>query len=341
MTLTGMQLTTYAAGTFAKVPEHLDQEPARSFDLAERLGERVCAWLRDDRGLKAGADVLELSSSIPMRVFEARTSLDELCKVKHQCKFMMDHSVEEAFKADPTLRLIQKVGSSMWRWGCGRGGWNETVDAYEGIRSFEIGHPAFEATFDHSTGYNERGYSEHSRTFLDGALAFLVHYKGEHVLTVGFSLMAGRRLLLQQVQAKSRTGNRWMFKLPRNLTEHVLDRLAAAFPNHALFVADGGDLIGETLASYRRGLRAATEDSARARKALERDPKDERGLRRLAESRAERRTFKDKIAHCKADLPRIAAAYAASGRHALGQTLKVNGLRHYAVLSDAGARTAA
>lgn len=333
MTLTGIPLNTFAPGAFKEVPDQMGENPAQSFDLAERLGPKVSAWVRAQRGLKPTDDLMKAASSIPMRAY-ALITRDELCKVQHSTFTMLDASVEDAFKADPTLRLFAKVRSSLWRWGCARGHWNELVAAYEGIRSFDLGHPAFALTLDHTTGYNERGFSEHSRTFLDGVFGYLVHYKAKHVMTIGLSVMGGRRVLLQQVQAKSRTGNRWLYKLPRNLTEHVLDRLAIAFPHHALFVADGADLMGETLQSYRRGLAREREAKQRALRSLGRDPSDESARRRLASAKADIREFREKIAHARADRPRIAAAYAATGRHVLGKAVKVNGLRHYAVTAE-------
>src|SRR3546814_1923886 len=65
---------------------------------------------------------------------------------------------------------------------------------------------------------------KHSRTPLDGVFAYLVQYKGEHVMTLGFSLINDRQILLQQVQLKNRTGNRWLFRFPENRLEFIIDR---------------------------------------------------------------------------------------------------------------------
>lgn len=340
MTMTGTPLSTYAAETFAKVAPGHDANPVASVDLEGRLGPKVAKWLRETCGAERGKPLSSVAHRIPMRAYALLTA-EELCKARHSTIYSMDSSVEDAFKADPTLRLFQKISSSMWRWGAGKPGWNEMVDAYEGVRSFDIGNPDLAVALDHTTGHNERGYSEHSRTFLDGALAYLVHLKGRHVLTIGFSLVAGRRLLLQQVQATSRTGNRFLYKLPADLIGHVIDRLQAAFPAHQVLVADGSDLMGITIESYRRGLESETEALDRAERALARDPGDEWAARRLESATRDRAEFERRIAHAVADRPRIKALYRSSRRHALGKALKLNGVRHYAVLPACGESLAA
>ena len=331
----GIPLPNYEQGTFRKVPAHMRRNPDRSFDLAERLGARVTRLIKDHYG-DEGGDLGRIAHRIPMRVFE-RITPDELCKVRYSCPYMMDTSVEDAFKREPHLYLFHKIKNSMWRWGCGRGDWNEIVDAYEGIRGFDLGHRDFEITLDHTTGFNERGYSEHSRTYLDGVFGFLVHFKGEHVLTIGFSVAENRRLLLQQIQSKSRSGNRWRFKLPENLLEHVVDRLGDAFPRHRLFVADGRDLMSKNIRSYEGCLRSSVESEERARKSLARDPADEYAGRRLKEAVEEQAEFRKRIAHAKADRERIGEFYARVGRHALGKGLRMNEMKHYEVVRSAPA----
>lgn len=330
MAMKGIPLTDYAADALTAVDARFDQDPAKSIDLEARLGARVADWVRRDRGLEAGADILTVAHAIPMRILE-RLTRDEICKIRHSSTYILETSVEDAFKADGTLRLYDKIRNSMWRWGVGRGGWGETVDAFRGISRFDLGHDAFTLTLDMTTGCNERGYSEHSRTFLDGVFGYLVHYKGEHVMTIGFSVMDGRRLLIQQIQAKSRTGNRWLFKLPRDLVGHVVDRFAAAFPAHDLHIVDGGDLMGGTIENYNRGLDSAIERLARAERSLERDPRDAYAQDGIASAKSDIAELKTRIAHAKADRARIKALYQSSRRHALGKAVKVNGLRHYAV----------
>lgn len=336
MTGIGIPLPTFEEGTFRKVPAHMRRNPGRSFDLADRLGQRVADWAQDRYGDRKKVELKDIAHSIPMEIYR-RITPDELCKVRYSSTFMMDASVEDAFKREPQLTVFQKIVSSMWRWGVGRGDWNEIVDCYEGIRRFDLGHPDFEIRLDHTTGYNERGYSEHSRTFLDGVFGYLVHYKGEHVMTLGFSLMEGRKLLIQQVQTKNRAGNRWLFKLPRNHLEHVLDHFKAAFPRHRMFLVDGEDLMKGNISNYRSGLEEATEREARARRTLERDGDASPYARSSLESALrDREEFSTKIAHAEGDKARIGSFYEQAGRYRRGRALKVNRMTHYEmVLGDA------
>lgn len=324
----GVALSTYEPGALRKVPAHLGRKPLKSFDLAERLGERVSDWVRDRYG-EAGADLADIAHSIPMEVYKLLT-VDELCKVRFASRFMMDGSVEDAFKEDPRLSIFRKIVSSMWRWGVGRGDWNEIVDVYEGIRKFDLGHPDLEARLDHSTSFNECGYAEHSRTFLDGVFGFLVHHKGRHVMTLGFSVMSGRRLLLQQVQLKDRKGNRWLFKLPRNYLEHVVDRFQASFPRHTLFLVDGRQITSKSLNSYRDALVHAEKREAEARRKMDVGSPEDRAYRtRAAESYAEdAERLRTSISHLEAEVERLAAFYDGVGRFRFGRTIKVNHLEH-------------
>ncbi len=235
MTVAGIALSTYEQGALRKVPFHLDRKPNRSFDLGARLGGRAVEWLRERFGDEDGIDLPAVVHCIPMEIYR-NLSLDEMCKVRFSTRTMMQQSVEDAFKGEPRYAVYHKITSSMWRWGCGRPAWNEVVDVYEGIRRFDFGHSDFEVTLDHSTSFNECGYSEHSRTFLDGVFGYLVHHRGEHVMTLGFSVMSGRRLLIQQVQLRNRRGNRWLFKLPRNHLEHAVERFRESFPRHRLYI---------------------------------------------------------------------------------------------------------
>lgn len=333
MAISGIPLPTFEEGTFRRVPPHLRRNPGASFDLAERLGERVTKWVRDCYGTKDKPKLLDVVQSIPMKVYRT-ISLDELCKVKYSSRFMFDESVEEAFKTEPQLRVYRKIVNSMWRWGVGEGDWNEIVDCYEGIRSFDIGHPDFEIRLDHSTSYNERGLSEFSGTFLDGTFGYLVHYKGEHVMTLGFSLMEKHRLLIQQVQMKNRSGNRWLFKLPKNYLEHAIDRFAAAFPNHALHLVDGEALMKRNLDEYRGGLAKAESRIASYTKTLA-NLKDEESRsfyeEALASSIEDVGKYRETIAHGERDLGRLGAFYASSGKYVRGKPLTVNGLKHYEI----------
>jgi hypothetical protein len=205
----------------------------------------------------------------------------------------------------------------MWRWGCGDRSWNEVVDAYNGIRNFSLGVDGFELRLDFTTWFNYRGYSRESRTFLDGVFGFLVYYKGEHVMTLGFSFARDRRLLVQQVQLTKRKGNRFLFKLPANRVEWILQRFGEAFPNHVLCIADGGDIANSHLKSYKEALQSFKEMETRGQAD--------------AEDRKHIEILESKVTHLTADLPRLRDFYANVGCFTRGEEFKSNGVRHYAL----------
>jgi hypothetical protein len=186
----------------------------------------------------ADAKFLSVYRHLPAEAF-SRLTFDQICKLRHSSDTMMDNSVEEMFKKDPRYLVIQKIRSSLWRWGSSRGAWNEIVDAYDGLRRFDLGLKGFDIVLDHTTGHNERGYSEHARTFLDGVFGFMVRHNGQHVMMIGFSFAGDGRLLLQQVQSVRQKGNRWLYEFPQRRVEFVIDSLRAAFPEHRVLVVDG------------------------------------------------------------------------------------------------------
>src|SRR5581483_4269851 len=126
--------------------------------------------------------------------------------------------------------------------------WNEVVDAYNALRSFSVmPEKGFELLLDHSTYYNEYGWSHYNRLYLDGVFGYLLLYKGEHVLTIGFSIMGGKRLLIQQVQAPARKGNRALYRLPHNRVEFVIELFERHFEGYELSLVTGESLVEKTL----------------------------------------------------------------------------------------------
>ena len=309
-----------------KVPVHLDRNPVASFDARDAIGPKARAYL-DHEFDSTGWKFKDAVGNLPLRAFAGVTT-DQLCKIRYSQFTMMDQSVEKAFETDPTLLTIRKIENSAWRWGMTKPAWNEIVDAWDGIRRFDIGVPGMSATLDFTTGYNERGYSRHSRTYIDGVMAFLVHHRGKHVMTVGFSVAAGRRLLLQQVQLTSPRGNRWLFGLPRPRLEFVMDRLSAAFPRHRILVADGGQIASRNLASYRDGVERLAETARRADLAAARPGAGEDEILRAREAARDLEALQARHDRLEGDVARIAEGYRQTGRYALGKPRTYNGIAH-------------
>src|SRR3989338_1472397 len=274
---------------------------------------------------------------LPLEAFKG-FSFNELCKLKYSSPFTMDRKIEDLFETDPQYEIVRKIMSSMWRWGAGKGTWNELVEAYQNIRHFSfVENPDFEIMLDHATYFNPCGYAKYSRIFIDGAFAFLVYYKKEHVLTIGFSIMEERKLLIQQVQSTKRSGNRYLFKLPTNRMEFVINLFQTNFPGYTLFLIDGECLAEKTLADYQSALRATHERYARYARYQENikilaSESNEDYERYLRQSQEECETLANKISHLEADKARLAHFYAHTGKFVLGSSpCKVNGLTHYPV----------
>lgn len=245
---------------------------------------------------------------LPLEAF-AEFSSDELCKLQYSSRIMMDKTVRDLFDTDAQYTLVEKIENSIWKWSLSRGTWNEIVDAYNNIRNFSFSDKSgFELELDWTTGYNEFGYSKFSRTYIDGVFAFLVYYKSKHVMTIGFSILNDRRILIQQVQSAQRSGNRWLFKIPKNRIEFIIDLFLRNFPNYKLYLIDGACLVEKTLKDYRNAL-------TRNQKWLDEfDSNNSKYLERLIEERID---LKFKVAHLESEKSRLANFYQETGRHLL------------------------
>ncbi len=295
-----------------KVSAHVQTKPAVQIKhLAERLTAGIHAYAGEYHYER---DVIKNYQRLPLRCF-TDFSFDELCKLKYSSIIMMDKSVCELFEERPDeYRVVEKIRSSMWRWGCGSRFWNEVVDAYNGIRKFNLGlSPAFDIRLDYTTGYNPYGHSEHTRTFLDGTFAFLVYFRGKHVMTIGFSVMAGRVLLLQQVQLKEPRGNRFLYQFPTPYMQQVITCMKASFPRHKINLIDGNDLMNKTERDYTKSLNEAERSSWNH---------DER-VSRLTGC----------LEHLRADRSRIERLYENITPYSFtGRTKRVNHLKHHEVV---------
>lgn len=321
-------------GELKKVaPEH-NKKPILSItDHEQKFGE----YLKEIGEYHTDFSFHDRCCDLPLEYFSGFT-FDELCKIKHSTAWMMDESVDKLFKTHFQYDVVRKIESSMWRWGYGQGLWNDVVDAYDCLRKFNFGdRKGFEIRLDYSTWFNERGYSKYSRTFLDGVFAILVHYKGEHVMTLGFSIIEGKRILIQQIQSTHRRGSRFLFKLPSNHVEFVIDLFRNNFPDHRIFLIDGESLLARILHDYRSELslsmKHCREYEEKANKAKDDDSCD-MYLRWFDSSKRSCEVLKEKISHLEGDMSRLVAMYRNTGKFVIkGRPLNLNGLDHRLVVS--------
>lgn len=171
-------------------------------------------------------------------------SFEEIARINYSDVYLFTERIRRGIEDTPQFRILQKIQSSFWRWGNNNDDntFNIAVAVYEQLRTFSIPLPGFEVSIDWTTGYNPRGYSESLRLFLDGVFGFFIHYKGEHVMTVGFSFTDTGELLLQQIQLVNHKGNRFLYALPTHYMEWVTNLMKSHFSGRKVFMVDGKSL---------------------------------------------------------------------------------------------------
>jgi hypothetical protein len=329
----GLELSSLT-GELHKVSLKYNKKPVGSIkDVDTKIGPWREFWTR--RGF-TDRTFLSHYYELPLKALKG-FSFDEICKLRHSSSYTMELDVEKLFETDANYEVVNKIMSSMWRWGTSRGMWNEIVVAYDCIRHFSfLNNPNFEVSLDHTKYFNPYGYAKYSRVFIDGVFALLVYYKKEHVLTVGFSITAGKGLLIQQVQMSKRTGNRWLYHFPSNRLEFVISLFRSNFPGYQIAVIDGSSLVNKTLSDYQQGLDRAQEHCKNYREVLakNRSESKEYYVHALKESKQDCAELSAKIAHLESDAQRLVAFYENAGSFVLGpESKKFNGLLHHKVAS--------
>ncbi|MCK9344587.1 MAG: hypothetical protein M0P64_00495 [Candidatus Pacebacteria bacterium] len=325
----GLRLSSLT-GELKKVAEKYQGKPAATIKSpTKRIDE---FWKKEMRNRADSTRFHDYYSRLPLQAL-SKFSFDELCKLNYSTIFFMHETVGKLFATKARYEIVEKIKSSMWRWGSGAYVWNEVVDAYEHIRNFVFHEdPNFEIRIDHSTHHHECGYAKYSRIFIDGVFASLVYYKKKHVMTIGFSITEGRRVLIQQVQSAERSGNRYLYRLPANRMEFVIELFQNNFPGYGLYVIDAKFLLGKTLRSYRNALDLANIRATRLQQEADSctDFKRADALKRLTKTISEVRLIKEHINHLRDDQDRLDAFYRNTGRFRLdSEKFIVNNLVHY------------
>lgn len=323
----GVDLAAYAAN-LSKVPDQHDLKPVCALDALATLGPRVEAYMQ---AFFKDTNVERVGHNLPARAFDHLT-IDETAKIIASFDYGQPSSIFDEMIENPVLNILHKIRSSAWGWSYDKIGWNETVAAYEGIRAFDLCIPDFTVTLDHTAWRHKQGKSQHAGLFLDGVFGYLVHYRGKHVMTIGFSIASGRRLLLQQVQVCQATGNRWLYKMPANRMELIIERLQDAFPAHTLFVVDGASAIQNSMTICRNAQESTqrTLDDYRAR--LDRLPDNEDLPGYIADEEQRLDALDKKMAELETEKPRLDRFYGNLGRYQRANDVyDINHLRHHAI----------
>ena len=121
------------------------------------------------------------------------------------------------------------------------------------LKQFKFPFPDTEVRLDYSTYYNPNGYSQYTRTYIDGPLAYMIYHKGKHVLTIGF-VPTTFGLLITQVQLAQAKGNRWLFKLPCHYLDFAIQQMAEVFHDTRVYLAEGNSMVEWVKSQYGKDL---------------------------------------------------------------------------------------
>lgn len=260
-TLPGLHLDALLE-TPALVPDGLNPTVAET-------GERFYARLPEEAYAERGVFLKwwqdggwrHFSYDLMAQVFSRNELLQLMWSSPVLCDFE-DHFSDD--RIHPYEHLFWKVRHSMWMWGWSAN-YNDFVRLYGGLRNLSFG-PDFEVRLDHTYSINERGTAVYAPCeagrlplWLDGEFGLLVYYKGQHVLTVGFSL-TGAGVILHQVQLREKKGNRFLYKLRTPILEYTLDRFVAAFGDVPVLLIDGQAAVGN-IRKVKGSLREAFDAS--------------------------------------------------------------------------------
>lgn len=329
----GLQLCSFSQELYEVPSEHAEQ-PVNTVVLDNLDGKvtLIQTYIQDYYG--KDCSFLDNYHNLPLDVLGG-LSFDEVCKLYYSSPYIMDNSVDKLFQTDAQYEIVRKIKNSMWRWGVGKGTWNEVVTAYDSIRRFSfVDNSDFEIRLDHTTGCNPFGYTKYSRTFVDGVFAYLVYYKEKHVMTIGFSVMEKKKLLIQQVQSVQHKGNRYLYRLPANRLEFVIDLFRKNFSGYKLYVIDGDYLVRKILSNYGGALARAREHCIQYQSEIETATGDTRERRELwlRDCIEECEIYEAKVAHLREDRKRLVSFYGNTGRFVFRTPLTVNGIVHRQVV---------
>ena len=225
--------------SLAGLPEHLSPIPegVSLFESVPNVKERLVDI--PDHARRSSTE--ELVRDLPLSSF-ANFSKEEVARMWLGSVIMWDRQFEEEVIKDPFFAVMDKIHLALWHNnGDIRKDWNAVVEIYEHIRHFSV--PDAETTLDYTKGSNSRGYAENTNIFLDSEMAFLIHQKGEHVFTLGFSVGREPSVYLAQAQSPIKKGNRFLFSLGEDPVNGAVDLMLKNFKGCEVYVIDPDSLV--------------------------------------------------------------------------------------------------
>ena len=242
MTMLGIPLSTYKE-ELHHIPKGIlptrtiERFEERLLPFAEEIEWRARQYEHFDPAVQCHA--------LPDEFYETCT-FEELAKLWATHFIQFPHQVEKLFEESVTHHIAFKLRDSLFRWGYGDAAkeWNSLADTYNGIKNFSFELPEFEVRLAYTYWQWSRGETPHApNLFLDGVFGFLIHYRGEHVMTIGFSLACDNKLLLSQVQLRTPKGNRFLYRLPQGHLAYAITLMRKYFPRQMLCLVDGASLV--------------------------------------------------------------------------------------------------
>lgn len=159
--------------------------------------------------------------------------------------------------------LLWKVQHALWRYGGSRD-YRRFVAYYNHLADLSAGTPNFTVRITHTRFCNTAAWAIHGREdpiYLDASFGALLHYRGAHVMTVGFTPSA-YGVLIAQVQLRKKTGNRFLYRLPSAHLDFAIDLVARAFPGNDLLLVTGESTVAATRRAYERTPGRLTPETA-------------------------------------------------------------------------------
>lgn len=316
--MVGIELNSLTE-SLIRVPAHLRTKPVLSIKDPERkLGHWHQKMLENNEHFSFYKDFYRL----PLAALKGFT-FDERCKMYCSAFISPESSVEQLFEEDSRYEVVRKIQNSQRRWGRKGECWNQIVDAHHSMRFFDLDLDGFTVTLDHTRSTNRRSDAKYSGTFLDGVFGYLVHYRGQHVMTIGFSISTRRRLLLQQLQMVRPKGNRFLYRRPVNRLEFIIERFRIHFPRFSLWIVD----VRTMLTCYRKQYESARNECTYKLNERVHAIDEEK-----ASLRAEKARLTEHIQHFRQDEPRLVRFYNDLGRFTrTSECFESNGIMHHEI----------
>lgn len=309
------------------VPDDKDSDfPVDSFDLMATLGEPAANYLVKyyGKGYDFGTELRRMRHEVFNRL-----SFDQLCKVKYSYQSPYVEEIEKKFlETSPCHMIFMRIFSSFKLMEFQKAKWNDLVSFYDGLTRFTVEVPNFTVYLDFLMHWNPWGHSRYSDIFLDGVFAYNVHYKGEHVMTISFTPISNRRILIRQIQMTKPKGNRFLYKLPMNLTEFIIERFMLAFPDHQLLIADARDLAKQSLERYQSSWN-------RYQMLLDtyEHPSADDDEVAVETYRGYQLRTEEKMTALQNDIPRLLTVYGNTGKFLTENSIRIRDLKHYPLLT--------